>query len=268
MPEPLLPLSRPPPPLPPLPPALCITIHDVAPSTWPLCECLIQTVCRVAPVPLTHLVVPAYHRLPVADDRGYRRQLDACLRRGDELALHGYVHLDEAPRATRWHDRYLREIFTRREGEFAALTREEASRRIALGLDWFQQRGWPVQGFVAPAWLLGAESWRAVRQFSFAYTSTAYRLHLLRARQVLAAPTMVYFSRNRAGRFLSQQRNDRLENRLEQAPLIRLALHPEDARHPVLMQNLQALLRRLLRRRIAMTKMDFVAHWRGLAACV
>jgi predicted deacetylase len=246
-----------------LPPALCITVHDVAPATWPLCQILMQTVFNVAPVPLTHLVVPHYHRLPVADDLKYRRQLDACLRRGDELALHGYVHIDEAPRATGWRERYLREIFTRREGEFAALAREEASRRIALGLDWFQRRGWPVQGFVAPAWLLGAESWCALRQFPFSYTSTAYRLYLLRTRQVLASPTLVYFARNRAGRFLSQRWNDRLERRLEQAPLIRLALHPADARHPALMRHLQALLERLLPLRAAMTKSAFVARWRS-----
>jgi predicted deacetylase len=63
--------------------ALCISIHDVAPSTWPACRQLVETIHAVAAVPLTFLVVPAYHRLPVADARPYEAALDAHLARGD-----------------------------------------------------------------------------------------------------------------------------------------------------------------------------------------
>lgn len=240
------------------PAALCISIHDVAPATWPACRTLVETIHAVAPVPLTFLVVPAYHRLPVTDSRPYEAALGAHLARGDELALHGYCHLDEAPRATDLRGRYLREVFTTGEGEFAALSAAEASQRITLGLDWFARRAWPVQGFVAPAWLLGAGAWQAVRQFPFAWTSTARALHCLQSDTVMSSPTMVYTARNRAGRFLSRHWNARIAARLSEAPLLRLALHPADAGHPVLMRHLQHMLPELLARRTAMTKTGFL----------
>ena len=242
-----------------MPPALCISIHDVAPATWTACKVLIDTIHAVAAVPLTFLVVPAYHRLPPGDTRPYEAALEAHVARGDELALHGYCHLDEAPRAATLRQRYLREVFTTGEGEFAALSSAEASKRITLGLDWFARRGWPVQGFVAPAWLLGEGAWQAVRQHPFTWTTTARALYCLRDGRVTRSPTMVYTARNAPGRFLSCRWNERIAARLAQAPLLRLALHPADAAYPGLMRHLQSMLPGLLATRTAMTKANFVA---------
>ncbi|GAC1418755.1 MAG: DUF2334 domain-containing protein [Burkholderiaceae bacterium] len=239
-------------------PALCISIHDVAPATWPLCERLIQNVYAVAAVPLTLLVVPEFHRLPVADVAGYERALERCQIRGDELALHGYVHLDEGPPASSLRERYLREVFTTREGEFSALTASEATVRIEQGLRWFEQRGWPVSGFVAPAWLLSRGAWEALRQFPFAYTTTMGHVHLVRERRKLAAPSLTYTARNAVGRFLSSRVNDVLASAQGARPLTRLALHPADACHPELMRHCQRLVARLLEHREPMTKAAFV----------
>lgn len=241
-------------------PALCISIHDVAPATWSLCERLMQAVHAVADVPLTLLVVPAFHRLPVTDTAHYERALERCQARGDELALHGYVHLDEAPRAKRLRERYLREVFTTREGEFSALTAGEAAARIEQGLGWFAQRGWPVSGFVAPAWLLSAGAWDALRQFPFAYTTTMRHVYLLPEHRKLAAPSLTYTARNAAGRFLSSRVNDFLAGAQRTRPLTRLALHPADARHPELMRHCQQLVARLLEHREPMTKAAFAAR--------
>jgi len=43
------------------------------------------------------------------------------------------------------------------EGEFWALSEREATRRIEAGVAWFRAQGWPLAGFVAPAWLLGPD---------------------------------------------------------------------------------------------------------------
>jgi predicted deacetylase len=112
---------------------------------------------------------------------------------------------------------------------------------------------------VAPAWLLGEGSWRALRQFPFAYTTTARAMHLLHSGRLLSSPTMVYTARNAPGRFLSRRWNERVAARLSDAPLLRLALHPADARHPDLMRHLQRMLPGLLASRTAMTKASFVA---------
>ena len=156
---------------------LCVSIHDVAPATWSDCLRLVEAVRAVADIPLTWLVVPHYHFRP-EQSPAMEACLNVALERGDELALHGYSHLDtEAGGGLR--ARFLRNVYTRREGEFAALTEAEARRRLELGLDWFAARGWTPTGFIPPAWLLGEGAWRALRDAPFAYTTTFSHFHCL-----------------------------------------------------------------------------------------
>jgi hypothetical protein len=200
--------------------------------------------------------------------------LDEALARGDELTLHGYTHLDTSPRGAGWRERFLRGAYTR-EGEFAALAEEEALRRIRLGLDWFAAQGWPVSGFVPPAWLMGEGAWRALRRFPFAYTTTYTRFHLLTAGAgetdggdrhgegdalpplSIYSPSLVYAARNRSGRLVSPVAADLTAAFLARAPLIRLSLHPPDLRYPRLLGHAQRTVERLLARRAPMTKAAF-----------
>lgn len=158
--------------------ALCVVIHDVAPATWPDCLRLLHAVREVADIPLTWLVVPRWHGSE-ARSPAFEAALDSLLAGGHELALHGYTHLDTAARARDWRSRFLRGVYTEGEGEFAALHADEARRRINLGLAWLEERGWPVHGFVAPAWLLGEGAWEAVRGYPFLYTTTWSHFHCL-----------------------------------------------------------------------------------------
>jgi predicted deacetylase len=157
---------------------LCVSIHDVAPATWADCLRLVEAVRAVADIPLTWLVVPHYHFRP-EQSPAMEACLNVALERGDELALHGYSHLDTEAGSGGLRARFLRNVYTRREGEFAALTEAEAQRRLELGLDWFAARGWTPTGFVPPAWLLGEGAWRALRAAPFAYTTTFSHFHCL-----------------------------------------------------------------------------------------
>ena len=159
-------------------PMLCVSIHDVAPATWSDCLRLVQAVRAVADIPLTWLVVPHYHFRP-EQSPAMEACLNVALERGDELALHGYSHLDTEAGSGGLSARFLRNVYTRREGEFAALTEAEARRRLELGLEWFAARGWTPSGFVPPAWLLGEGAWRALRDAPFAYTTTFSHFHCL-----------------------------------------------------------------------------------------
>jgi hypothetical protein len=148
-------------------------------------------------------------------------------------------------------------------------------------LDWFAERGWPVRGFVPPAWLLGEEAWQALRAFNFDYTTTFRRFHLLRgaagelagknvqasvgphagtgAREAasILSPSLVYAARNRSGRLLSPVLADVLALALARRPLIRLGLHPPDVRYPRLLGHAQATVGRLLATHAALTKAAF-----------
>lgn len=240
--------------------ALCVSIHDVAPDTWPDCVRLQQAVRAVADIPLTWLVVPRYHgRAPAAPEM--ERALDALLAQGHELALHGYTHLDSAPPGHGFRSRFLRNVFTQSEGEFAAIGAEDARQRIALGLAWFAERGWPVRGFVPPAWLLGEAAWRVLREFPFEYTTTMSHFHLLKTRHALLSPSLVYTARNAGGRLLSPRVACAMASLMAPAPLVRLSLHPRDAHFPALVRHAQHLVERLLADRQPRTKAAFASEF-------
>ena len=239
---------------------LCLSIHDVAPATWPDCQRLLRAIHAVADIPLTLLVVPSYH-----GDRSasipYERMLGDLLARGHELALHGYAHLDSAPMPLSLRSYFERRIYTQREGEFFAIDAADAHRLLELGLAWFARRNWPVAGFVAPAWLLGAGAWKALREFPFQYTTTMRRFYWLPQQRSLWAPSLVYASRNSLGRGLSPWVATAVASQMQSAPLVRLGLHPRNARHPRLMRHCQQLLERLLVSRHPLTKATFAQRW-------
>jgi predicted deacetylase len=268
------------------PPMLCVSIHDVAPATWTDCLRLVQAIRAVADIPLTWLVVPHYHFRPEQSTQ-MEAGLDAAVARGDELALHGYSHLDTEANSGNLRSRFLRSVYTRREGEFAALSEAEARRRLELGLAWFAERGWTPSGFVPPAWLLGEGAWRALRDAPFTYTTTFSHFHCLPAAHTAAhaaahtavhtavqpatgadgaviahpgkailSPSLVYAARNRSGRLLSPHVADATAALLARSPLVRFSLHPPDARYPELVRHIQRILERLLTRREAVTKAE------------
>jgi predicted deacetylase len=243
------------------PRVLCVSVHDVAPCTWPQCQRLLQAIQAVANIPVTLLVVPEYHHRPVTDSIRYEHQLEYRLSRGDELALHGYTHLDEGPGPASCWGRFTRRVFTQGEGEFAALDVTQATSRLRRGLDWFERRKWPVQGFVAPAWLLGKGAWLALNDFTFTYTTTLTRFHYLPKHQSLLSPSLVYSARNSWGRVISRQGNALSSVMLQNARLVRLGLHPNDACYPETIAHFQSLIEKLLSAREARTKAAFAQMW-------
>lgn len=246
--------------------ALCVSIHDVAPATWLQCERLLRAVRSVADIPVSLLVVPAYHRQRHACNRRFERALEYRLARGDELVLHGYTHLDEAPRAQGWRDGLVREVYTRREGEFYAIDSDEARRRLQLGRDWFAQRGWPVEGFVAPAWLMGKGGWQALADFPFTYTTTLRHFHLLRNDSVLRSQSLVYTVRSPWRRQMSRGWNTLLSRSLQDNPLLRISLHPIDTSYPDIVRHFYRMIEAALEGRRAMTKAAFANAYQASLA--
>jgi predicted deacetylase len=240
---------------------LCVSIHDVAPATWPDCLRLVQAVREVGDIALSWLLVPHYHFRPERS-AAMEACLDVVLERGDELVLHGYSHLDTEANSGGLRTRLLRSVYTRKEGEFAALQEIEARRRLELGSAWFAERGWSPTGFVPPAWLLGKGAWQALRASRFAYTTTFSHFHCLRdaagnpIERSVVSPSLVYAARNRGGRLLSPRVADATARMLRRSPLVRLSLHPPDARYPELLRHIQRVLERLLGQREAVTKAE------------
>lgn len=238
--------------------ALCVALHDVAPATWPACRRLLALLDEVGPVPVSLLVVPDYHRRGRADDDpDFIRAMEQRLTRGDEIVLHGYHHLDEraAPSPMQW---LKRRLYTT-EGEFAALSESEAHERLLLGRQMLIEKlGWPVEGFVAPAWLLSAGARRALTHLPFRYTTTLDAIHPLPDWHAMPAPSLVYSVRSPWRRSLSRQWNHWLSRYARSKPLLRIGLHPADAHYPQVMDDWRTLLRQALAQRRPMTKLAWI----------
>lgn len=223
--------------------ALALVVHDVAPATWERCAALLDEARALAPLPATLLVVPRWHGQP--STFVFESAMDAALARGHELALHGWSHLDPLP-ADGALQRLRRRFYTAGEGEFAALTRADAARRLALGRRWFERRGWPLHGFVPPAWLLGADSARALLDAGFEYSCTLDRFLGLRGQPPLRAWSLVFSTRAAWRRGVSRLWAPLLARRLRQAPLLRFELHPDDVVYPAVRRCWLALLAQAL----------------------
>ena len=240
---------------------LCVSVHDVAPATWAACQRVLNAVREVAEIPLTLLVVPAYHGQCSAQPE-FEQAISAQLAAGHELALHGYFHLDpQVPSDV--IDWVRRRIYTNGEGEFCGLSEEEARERLTLGARWFAANGWPLSGFVAPAWLLGSGAWKALRtRRDLLYTSTLTKLIALPEGHVISAPCLTYSVRSAWRRRTSIVWNAVLSRVTENAPVLRLGLHPNDAESRSVRRSWQRLLERALNDRTAATKAEFMRQWR------
>lgn len=244
--------------------AVCLVLHDVAPSTWADYQPFVEAVDALGDVPMTWLVVPDFHRHDALDaNPAFRRVLDARVARGDELALHGYYHDDQEPMPNTPRDWFMRRVYTH-EGEFYRLSREAALARLHAGLDMFQRCNWPVQGFVAPAWLMSDGTRQALRELPLSYTSDPQHLYRLPDFSAIDAPGLVWSARSAWRRGLSKILSDQREQRWREASVIRLGLHPVDMRHRFSRDYWLHTLQRLLAEgRMPLTKIDWLARQRG-----
>lgn len=231
---------------------MCVVIHDVAPATQAACERLLSALHAIGDIPVTLLAVPRYHggeREP-AFERWLRGRADA----GDEVALHGYTHLDSS--ATRGgFDFIRRRIYTRGEGEFWGLSENDATRRIQAGSAWLASLGLAPTGFVAPAWLLGAPAWAALLRQPFDYTCTLRRFTILPENRSIDCQAQVYSHSTAWRRALSLLWNATLARLQSGRAVVRLELHPGDADHPALQRSWQRLAaRQLASRRVCLLR--------------
>jgi predicted deacetylase len=154
--------------------------------------------------------------------------------------------------------RLTTEIYTAGEGEFFDLSAGEASDRLQSGLEDLAFLPRKVAGFIAPAWLLGAESEIAVRKLGFRYTTRLSCVQIFGRSGEVRSRSLVWSTRASWRALMSLAWNRGLAITTAQAPLIRIAIHPPDVRHPAVWRQIRQLVTRMSQGRECVSYEKFV----------
>jgi predicted deacetylase len=230
--------------------SLVVSIHDVAPATQPRVERILAQL-RDAGVPhCSLLVVPDYHRRGRSlGETGFLDWLQELGSEGHEIVVHGFYHERKRREGETLRERLVTHVYTADEGEFYDLAYDEALRLLREARGEFAAHGFDPVGFIAPAWLLGAEARRAVIEAGFRYTTRLGGVQDLVGGGEFASQSLVYSVRNRWRRSTSLLWNWLLFQRLTRNRLLRLGIHPPDIEHPSIWQQIRAFIRKALRDR-------------------
>jgi predicted deacetylase len=220
--------------------SLVVSVHDVSPLTQTLCEEILVQLRRLGIEQTSLLVIPNHHRrAPVSEDYAFQGWLAQKVESGHEPVLHGYFHQRQKQAADSFRAKLTTEIYTAGEGEFFDLSAAEASSRAERGLEdlaFLQRR---IAGFIAPAWLLGAEAESAIRQLGFLYTTRLGKVLTFGRSADVLSQSLVWSTRARWRAAMSLAWNRCLAFRLSGASLLRIGIHPSDLQHPLVWEQVR-----------------------------
>jgi uncharacterized protein len=242
--------------------ALVVSIHDVSPLTRNVVSEIVHDLCEAGVNRISLLVIPNHHmKAPIVENPAFCEWLGE-MAEGREIVLHGYFHMRPAG-AGGWWDAVVTEHYTAGEGEFYDLPQPEAASRLGRARREFAIAGLEPKGFIAPAWLLGDEAEKAVRDAGFEYTTRLRNFtDLVTGRQTMSQ-SLVWSVRSEWRRILSLWWNASLARKLREVPLMRVGLHPADWRHERIRKQAMELIRAALAGREVITYDDWLAHLRS-----
>ena len=225
---------------------LLLSIHDVTPAFQGEVE-LLDALCRRHGAAPALLVVPDWHgEWPIERHPDFVTWVRQRVAGGAEIILHGERH-DEVGSPRRWGDHLRAFGRTAREGEFLTLGYGVALERITRGVTRLRNLGLEPIGFVPPAWLCRPAAHHAVADSGLRFSEDERGLHLHPGGRVIPAPAVRWSSRT-AFRAHGSALVAAIRWRLQRnRPVIRLALHPADLRHPATIRSLERALDRWTR---------------------
>ncbi len=234
--------------------AIVVSIHDVSPHTQPACERILADIGTLGVDACSLLVIPDHHRRGhFLDDAAFCAWLGELGKRGHETVIHGYFH----ERARRDGESAVQKMTTRfytaDEGEFYDIDRVTALSLVSKARDEFRKIGLDPRGFIAPAWLLGAEAEAALRELKIEYTTRLGSVLDLRSGIAHRSQSLVWSVRSGWRRATSRVWNAFLFQRLAANPLMRISIHPVDIEHAAIWRQIRTLIARALADRKALT---------------
>jgi uncharacterized protein len=241
--------------------ALVVSVHDVSPLTWASCDKILQALRGLGVSEGSLLIIPNHHgKAPVRNNQGFKDWVSELVRQGYEPVLHGYYHARNPKPTDAGITKFTTQVYTAGEGEFFDLDREEAIRRLRMGMDDLTFLDRKLNGFVAPAWLLGYEAEAAVRKVGFSYITNVGSVKVFEGAHSYSSRSLVWSTRAPWRRMVSLAWNQGLVSRLREKPLLRVGIHPADCEIPAVWSHVKSVVSAALQDRKPFSYEKFIAH--------
>ncbi len=243
--------------------SLVVSIHDVSPLTFPQVERILTELDAMGVRGCSLLVVPNHHRRAhFLDDPQFCFWLQKRAALGDEIVIHGYVHLRERKQEETLTTKLATRVYTANEGEFFDIQGADALRLVSQARQEFKKLKIDPRGFIAPAWLLSEGGERALKALGIAYTTRLGSLEDIETGASYASQSLVWSVRSLWRRLASLCWNPVLYERLRRNPLLRIGIHPPDIDHPAVWRQILKLIRKSLEERSPVTYLGYLGALR------
>lgn len=207
------------------------------------------------------LVVPNFDgEWPLQDHPEFLAWLKERADAGVEMFLHGFYHHDTRPKAARpLADRAMQALAG--EGEFLALGREEALRRLREGRAIVEAAlGRRISAFVAPAWHYSDGAIEALAELGFDLAEnrmSVWSPHE-RNRVLTKSPVIAYASRDPLRVATSVLWSRIASVVMNGCGVVRHALHPDDFNEPRIVEEIRRSLTGFIARRTLVRYRDLL----------
>ena len=206
------------------------------------------------------LVIPDHHhRGHFLEDTAFCEWLCEQVRNGHEVVIHGYFHQRARRKGESLAGKIATRFYTADEGEFYDLDRATARPLVKKAAAEFATIGLKPCGFIAPAWLLGAEAEAALRDLGIEYTTRLGSVLDLRGGTLHRSQSLVWSVRSGWRRATSLAWNAFLFRRLARNRVLRIAIHPVDAAHLRVWQQVCGFVKRAVADREPCTYAQWIA---------
>lgn len=239
---------------------LIASIHDVGPGCQVEVERLAALIeKRLGGPKFAMLVVPDHWgNNPLRGDREFCRRLHSWSSAGIEMFVHGWFHKDKGDH--KGLAAVKARLITASEGEFLALSQEDAARRMEDGRKLIEDIiGRQVAGFVAPAWLYGPGAKSALQQSGFSLAEDHLRVWIPQTGEVVArGPVVTWASRSKLRTASSLAFAALARSALHCLRTVRVAVHPGDVTKPEILASIDSTLAAFALKRVAARYADLL----------
>lgn len=225
-------------------PQLLVSIHDIAPASAEATERWLADL-DARGIPATLLVIPGPWRgSRLSQSPELVSALHGARARGHELALHGWAH-KAGPDGAPWR-RATAQLLARGAAEFAALDAAEATARLSAGLAELAALDIEPVGFHPPGWLASPGAHQALRRVGLRYSSSHLFVHDLITDRRHTLPALSHRPGGTGEVFAARLMRSSAAAMARRGRSFRVALHPDDLRHPGLRATTLAVIDRAL----------------------